>query len=84
MHVKPILLIMAALVSQLAPAATLEPVPLADFSQGAGGWQRRTWTAGGTPQTAPLTPLPAAAADSAGAGGLPAALALPVAFPERL
>ncbi|MDD4098235.1 MAG: hypothetical protein PHC30_05660, partial [Lentisphaeria bacterium] len=61
-------------------------VPLADFSLGAGGWQRRTWTAGGTPQTAPLTPLPAAAADSAGAsaGGLPAALALPVAFPERL
>ena len=77
MRVKLFLIIMGALLSQLAFAADPEPVSIADFSQGAGSWQRRVWKDDATPQTSPLAVLPAD-------GGAARGLALPVAFPDRL
>ncbi|HOG49434.1 MAG TPA: hypothetical protein PKY10_02470 [Lentisphaeria bacterium] len=77
MRIKSFLIIMGVLLSRASFAAAPEPVSLTDFSKEAGAWQSRVWKDDGTPQTTPLTTLPAE-------GDAAAALALPVAFPARL
>ena len=77
MRIKSFLIIMGVFLSLASFAADPEPVSITDFSKGAGDWQHRVWKDDRTPQTSPLSTLPAE-------GDAAAALALRVDFPARM